>query len=113
MQVFNFRILPWSGGQDARRLERLQRLLDEIGTEISTEKDTLGDQYENATTNAAFAFEAMENGEGPEWTSRKIDALTASVTRYSQRLRSLKHEADFIEATKQRVALLLGARDRL
>ena len=112
MPVFNIRILPWSGGQDARRFERLRRLLDEIGDEIGREKSALSDQCENATANAAFAIEAMENGEGPESTSGKIDALTASIIRFSQRLRSLKHEADFIEATKQRLALLPGARDR-
>lgn len=112
MQVFNVRILPWSGGHDARRFERLRRLLDELGDEIATENGTLSGQYENASANAAFAFEAMENDEGPEWSSGKIKAQTASVIRCSQRLRSLQHEADFIEATKQRLALLLAARDQ-
>lgn len=112
MQLFNARILSWGGGRDASRFERLQRLLDELGDEIAAENGTLSGQYENASANAAFAFEAMENGEGPEWTPGKIDALTASIVRCSLRLRSLQHEADFIEATRQRLALLLRARDR-
>lgn len=112
MQVSNIRFLPCSGGQDARRFERLRRLLDEIGDEIGAEKSALSDQYENATASAAFAFEAMENGEGPERTSGKIDAMTASIIRMSQRRRALKEEADFIDATRQRLALLLGARER-
>lgn len=112
MQVFNVRILPWSGGRDASRFGRLQRLLDELGDEIAAENGTLSDQYENASANAAFAFEAMENGEGPECSTGKINALTASIIRCCLRLRSLQHEADFIEATKQRLALLLSARDR-
>ncbi|MBS3651686.1 hypothetical protein KEU06_24000 [Pseudaminobacter sp. 19-2017] len=66
---------------------------------------------QNAVTNVAFAFATVENGENPQSMSEKIDTLAASVNRF-RRLRSLEHEAHFIEATRQQLALVLSARDR-
>lgn len=112
MQVFNFSILLRGGGHSARRFNRLRRLLDKIGDDIDAERDALGNRYENATASAAFAFEAMENGESPQRISAQIDALTASIIRCAQRLDALEHEGDFIDSTRRRLGLLLGTGDR-
>lgn len=112
MQVFNFGILALRGGRNARRFERLRRLLDQIGYDIGAERNALGDRYQSVTASAAFAFEAMENGEDPQRMSARIDALTASIIRCTQRLDALEHEGDFIDATRRRLALLPSTRDR-
>lgn len=107
MKLFKIRIPLAISDRDARRFGRLRLLLDEIGNDIGTERARLKDQHELATANAAFAFEAMENRENSEEMSAEVDTLTASIICGCQRSSSLKQQADFIEGTKQKLALLL------
>lgn len=106
MKLFNIRFPV--GNRNAKRFGYLLMLLDDIGDDIVTERARLKDQFERDAVNAAFAFEAMENGARSEALSAKVDTLTASLV---QRSSALKRQAAFIEGTRQKLALLLQRKD--
>lgn len=113
MKLFNIRFPMAVSDRNAGRFGCLLMLLDDIGDDIVTERAKLKDQHERAAANAAFTFEAMENGTRTAAAlSAKVDTLTTSLIHCSQRSSSLKRQAAFIEGTKQKLALLLQRKDR-
>lgn len=78
---------------DARRFDRLARLLNELTDEISVEKAGLERRYRSATTDAAFLVDAMENDNAPDRSKNRVDELTASILNCERRLDLLSHQA--------------------
>lgn len=111
MKLFNFGFPSSVNNRDARRLARLRRLLDEIGKDIANERAELKRLYEAATADAAFAFQAIENGESPEQISDEVEMATAAIIRHSKRISLLKEQVDFIEAMRQKLALMPMQKD--
>ena len=106
MRLFNV-ILPALFSTPAnRRLADLAQVLEQMAVEIAVERASLKDAYDNAIAQAAFAFEALEQGEGEANLPARIDALSETLDEQSRRFQSLKEQADFVEATRRRLELL-------
>jgi hypothetical protein len=81
---------------DARRLDRLSRLLSELADEIAAEKSGLENRYRSATTDAAFLVEAVENDSATDLPNGRVDALTDVIVSCERRLDVLAHQAALI-----------------
>ncbi len=65
-----------------------------LATQISgIERETAGlrERYRHARDDAAFSFDAVENGDPS--LARQVDALTSTMSRYTERVRSLEAQA--------------------
>lgn len=78
---------------DARRFDRLARLLNELTDEISVERAGLERRYRSATTDAAFLVEAIENDGVSDRSQGRVDELTASILNCERRLEILSRQA--------------------
>lgn len=104
MKLFGF---PLSiGNRDVRRFRRLRHVLDAISEDLAIERGALMKLHERAAADAAFAFEALENGDNAERMSTKVDRLTVAMIRSSQRIAALEEQVNFVDAARQRIALL-------
>ena len=95
MAIFNFRTRSPERDEatDARRFDRLARLLNELTDEISVERSGLERRYRSATTDAAFLVEAIENDGAPERSKDRVEELTASILNCERRLEFLARQA--------------------
>jgi len=99
MSIFGFRTRSAERDEatDAGRLDRLERLLDELTTEISIEKAGLENRYRAATTDAAFLVDAIENDSVSERSNERVDDLTAAILRCEKRLGVLARQAVLLD----------------
>jgi small-conductance mechanosensitive channel len=88
---------------DTGRLQRLERLLNELGEEMERERDGLRDRYEKVTADAAFSQQALEEDRADAAISSKIDGMTDTMIRYTERLTSLEKQLAFIAELRGRV----------
>lgn len=95
MPLLNFRTrsAERDDATDARRFDRLARLLNELTDEISVERSGLERRYRSATTDAAFLVEAIENGGATARSNDRVEDLTASILNCERRLESLSRQA--------------------
>lgn len=99
MAIFGFRTRnpERDDATDARRFDRLARLLDEISNEISVERSGLERRYRSATTDAAFLVEAMENDGAADRSNDRVEELTASIINCERRLDVLSRQASILD----------------
>lgn len=98
--------LEHHGGGRAARFSRLRRLLDELSQELAAERAALRAQHDYACADAAFALEAMENGDTSAQTSADIDRLTSTIAARASNFATLDEQATFVEAMRQRLGRL-------
>lgn len=105
MSLFHFRTRsPARDAEtDANRLQRLERLFQELGQEIERERDGLRDRYDKVMADAAFSQQALEEDRADAAISSKIDAMTNTMKHYTTRLNSLETQLAFIAELRGRV----------
>lgn len=79
---------------DAVRRERLRAAIQAIQAEVRSELDGIRRRYEAAATNAAFLFDAIENGESD--SDARLDDLSASLKNYETRVTELSGQIEFL-----------------
>ncbi|WP_157019517.1 hypothetical protein [Mesorhizobium xinjiangense] len=77
--------------------------MDEIGEEMAGEIDGLQKRYEDASSDAAYAQQALEEGRAGGEVSPRIDDLTDTIERYFKRIALLKSEVDFVNRLREDV----------
>ncbi|PZV40382.1 hypothetical protein B5V02_00975 [Mesorhizobium kowhaii] len=75
--------------------------------EIETESAALRPSVERMTDCAAFALEAMENGESPERMSARIDALARNLALSRGRQVLLEQQMSFVDRTRAGLPCIL------
>lgn len=95
---------------DERRFGRLARLLTVIQMEIERESAELRPSVERITDCAAFSSEAMENGEGPERMSARIDILARNLALNRGRQLSLEQQMSFVDRTRAGLLRIVPSR---
>ena len=108
MAIFNFRTRSpdRDDATDARRFDRLARLLNELTDEISVEKSGLERRYRAATTDAAFLVEAIENDGVSGRSQDRVEALTASILNCERRLDLLSRQASVLNEFRKTLSNL-------
>ncbi|WP_040587900.1 hypothetical protein [Allomesorhizobium alhagi] len=97
---------------DRARFERLDRLLAELGCDLSQELEAIACANERIAACAAFAFEALENGENRERISARLDALAQAMERRRERLAFVMLQREFVNRTRTELARLRQHDDR-
>ncbi len=108
MAIFGFRTRnpERDDATDARRFDRLARLLDEISDEISAERSGLERRYRSVTTDAAFLVEAIENDGAAARSNERVEELTASIINCERRLDSLSRQAAALDEFRESLSQL-------
>ncbi len=108
MAIFGFRTRSPDRDDttDARRFDRLARLLNEISDEISMERSGLERRYRSVTTDAAFLVEAIENDGVPERSQGRVEELTASIIDCERRLDFLSRQASVLNEFRKTLSNL-------
>ncbi len=103
MSIFGFRTRSSErdDATDARRFDRLARVLNELTDEISVEKSGLERRYASATADAAFLVEAMENDSVSTRSKTRVDQLTASILSCERRLELLAHQVSVLNGLRR------------
>lgn len=103
MAIFNFRTRSSERDEatDARRFDRLARLLNELTDEVSVERSGLERRYRAATTDAAFLVEAIENDGVSDRSQDRVEELTASILSCERRLDLLSHQASVLNELRK------------
>jgi hypothetical protein len=106
MALFGFRIrsADRDSAGDAARMQRLADTLSALAAEIEHERSGLRSRREQAAENAAFSMAALED-DGADHLSGKVDGLTSSMSRYSERIAVLQAQAEFVEGLLEDIAL--------
>ncbi|MDF3218211.1 MULTISPECIES: hypothetical protein [Mesorhizobium] len=91
---------PFGQNVDQRRFGRLTRLLEVIQMDIEKEIAALRPCVERVTDCAAFALEAMENGESPERMSAQIGTLEQNLAIIRGRQALLEQQTSFVDAAR-------------
>jgi hypothetical protein len=97
---------------DKPRFERLDRLLAELGCDLGRELEALAGANERIAACAAFAFEALENGEDRYRISARLDVLAQAMERRRERLEFVMLQRDFVNRTKKELTRLREHDDR-
>lgn len=98
---------PFGQEVDERRFGRLTRLLEVIQVDIEKEVAALRPSMERVTDCAAFALEAMENGESPERLSAQIDTLEQNLALSRGRQALLEQQTSFVDAARTALPRIL------
>jgi hypothetical protein len=108
MAIFNFRTRSPERDEatDARRFDRLARLLNELTDEISVEKSGLERRYRAATTDAAFLVEAIENDSVSGRSQDRVEELTSSILNCERRLDLLSRQASVLNEFRKTLSSL-------
>ena len=93
---------------DEARFTRLATLIDEIAAQIRAERAGLEKRYLDASANAGFLMAAMDNDEGPQHSSARLDAMTSDVLNCERRLDALSRQVALLEDLRKRAEGLLG-----
>ena len=107
--LFGFRTRSPSRDQetDRARFTRLATLIDEIAGQIRAERAGLEKRYLDAAANAGFLMAAMDNDEGPQHSSARLDAMTNDVLNCERRLDALSRQIMLVEDLRKRAEGLL------
>jgi hypothetical protein len=97
---------------DRARFERLDRLLAKLGCDLGRELEELAGANERIAACAAFAFEALENGENRLRISARLDALEEAMERHRERLAFVMLQREFVNRTRTELARLRQRDDR-
>jgi predicted transcriptional regulator len=97
---------------DRARFERLDRLLAKLGCDLGWELEALAGANERIAACAAFAFEALENGENRDRISARLDALAEAMDRRRERLAFVMLQHEFVNRTRKELARLREHDDR-
>ncbi|MDQ2633462.1 MAG: hypothetical protein M3Y78_06960 [Pseudomonadota bacterium] len=110
MAIFGFRTRSPERdvATDARRFDRLARLLDELTDEISVERSGLERRYRAVTTDAAFLVEAVENDGISGRSQDRVEELTASILECERRLDLLSRQASVLDEFRKTASDLVG-----
>lgn len=111
MALFGFRVrsADRDSAADTTRMQRVADTLSGLVAEIDGERSGLRARRERAAENAAFSMAALED-DGAEYLSEKVDGLTSSMSRYSERIAALQVQVDFVAGLLDDVTLF--ARER-
>ena len=85
---------------DLDRYNQLISLIEKLHAEMVGERTGMQTRYRNTEASAAFAMEALENGDGVR-LSEKVDELTLDLRRYHARISSLDKQVAFIGSIEQ------------
>jgi hypothetical protein len=88
---------------DADRMNRLDRMLDELRAEMERERTGLTNRYEKVAADAAFSQQALESDRVEASISSKIDDMTDTMIRYRGRIQSLEKQIGFVTELHGRV----------
>jgi hypothetical protein len=112
MALFGFRVrsADRDSAADTARLQRVADTLSGLIAEIDGERSGLRARRERTAENAAFSMAALED-DGAEYLSKKVDGLTSSMSRYSERIAALQAQVDFIAGLLDDVAVFARERD--
>lgn len=97
---------------DNMRLERLDRLLARLGSDLDKEMEALAGATERLAACAAFAFEALENGERRVRMSARLNSLEAAMESRRERLAFMMLQRQFVTGTRTKLARLRQHDDR-
>jgi len=92
---------------DRERLARLSAFLGEMADQIAAERTGLERRYREASTNAGFLADAMENEEVSAGSSHRLDAMTDDMLNYERRLAALSRQIGVVEDLRARAQALL------
>ncbi len=82
---------------DATRFLSIKRAIRDVVVETERERDGFRRRYDDASVNAAFSFENMENEGETAKASAQVDNLTQALTRFSQRIDFLEKQMAFMQ----------------
>jgi hypothetical protein len=97
---------------DNARFERLDRLLAKLGCDLDRELEALAGANERIAACAAFAFEALENGENSDRMSARLNTLTEAMERRRERLALVMLQREFVKRTRKELSRLRQSEDR-
>lgn len=97
---------------DAGRFDRLARLLTELSGEVAAEKSGLERRYQEATTNAAFLVEAIENDGSTARSQGRADDLTSVILNCERRLETLSRQAAALDEFRRTLGELVKTSSR-
>lgn len=85
---------------DLVRFNQLISVIESMHADMVGERTGMQTRYRNTEASAAFAMEALENGDGAK-LSEKVDELTLDLRRYHARIASLDKQVAFIGSIEQ------------
>jgi hypothetical protein len=91
---------------DNALFERLDRLLAKLACVLDRELEALAGANEKIDACAAFAFEALENGDNRDRISARLDALTEAMARRREHLDAVTLQREFVNRTRKELARL-------
>ncbi|WP_099864329.1 hypothetical protein [Pararhizobium haloflavum] len=81
---------------DGRRLQRLQRVLAQVTTDIEREIGRIGRQRARAASRAGFAMQALENDDGRAGLQSAVDVMEERMCAGERRSAELALQARFL-----------------
>jgi hypothetical protein len=101
--MFRFRLRSPSRDRetDESRLDRIERLLDQLLAEIDAERSGLRNRYDSAVSDAAFLLDSIENETPSASSTRRSDELTTAVNAFELRMRNLEKQHAFFSRIRQ------------
>ena len=99
MALFSFRTRnPERDGETDRiRFQNIRRAIRAVVSEIEHERSGFRRRYDEATIDAAFSFENMENEGETDEASAHVDEVTQALKRFSQRIKFLEKQIAFMQ----------------
>ena len=94
---------------DATRFQSIKRAIRDVVVETERERDGFRRRYDDASVNAAFSFENMENEGETEKVSAQVDNLTQALTRFSQRIDFLEKQMAFMQEMDEAITAFENA----
>ncbi|HMF68754.1 MAG TPA: hypothetical protein VK602_14230, partial [Phyllobacterium sp.] len=93
----------------AARLQSIKQAIRDVVVETERERDGFRRRYDDASVNAAFSFENMENEGETEKTSAQVDDLTQVLTKFSQRIDFLEKQMAFMQEIDEAITTFENA----
>jgi hypothetical protein len=90
---------PFRRNADRTGLEALHRLLVKLAADLNAQLEVLESENGRIGACAAFAFEALENGEDREQISARLDDLAEAMELRRERLACVLLQRDFVTRT--------------
>lgn len=105
MALFGFRVrsADRDSAGDSARMQRLADAMSALIAEIESERSGFQARRQQASETAAFSMAALED-DGADYLSGKVDDLTNTMTRYSQRISALKVQSEFVAGLADELA---------
>jgi hypothetical protein len=94
---------------DATRFLSIKRAIRDVVVETERERDGFRRRYDDASVNAAFSFENMENEGETAKVSAQVDNLTQALTKFSQRIDFLEKQMAFMHEMDEAITTFENA----